>query len=207
MALTLRAARDDDDMWRIRDFLRQVFLINGRQEMSWHVARLDYWRWQGVENTEHSRLAEVVYIWETADGQIAAVLNPEGRGEAFLQVHPGLRTPRLEEEMVRVAEEHLAAPGSNGRPALRVWASDHDDLRRGILTRRGYTPGDGPEHLRRRPLLPRYHREALGSADDSSPQGQRLTLDGAATAGAGIVTHGNITAIISPLTHWSPHQS
>jgi len=152
VALTVRAVRDDDDIWRIRDFLRQVFLLNGRQEVSWHVARYDYWRWQGVENTEHFRLAEVVFIWETADGQIAAVLNPEGRGEAFLQVHPGLRTPRLEEEMLGVAEEHLAAPGPNGRPGLRVWASDHDDLRRGILTRRGYTPGDGPEHLRRRPL-------------------------------------------------------
>ena len=175
MALIMRAVRDDDDTWRIRDFLRQVFLLNGRQEVSWHVARLDYWRWNAVENIEHFRLEEVVFIWETADGQIAAVLNPEGRGEAFLQVHPGLRTPELEEEMVGVAEEHLAAPGPNGRPALRVWASDHDDLRRGMLARRGYAPDDGPENLRRRllslalpdaPAPPGYTVRALGDVEE-----------------------------------------
>jgi len=31
-----------------------------------------------------------VFIWETTDGRIAAVLNREGPGNAFLQVHPGL---------------------------------------------------------------------------------------------------------------------
>ena len=57
-----------------------MFLLNGRQEVSWHVARHDHWRWHGVESIEHSRLEEVVFTGETPDGQIAAVLNPEGRG-------------------------------------------------------------------------------------------------------------------------------
>jgi len=38
----------------------------------------------------HGRLEEDVFIWETTDGRIAAVLNREGPGNAFLQVHPGL---------------------------------------------------------------------------------------------------------------------
>ena len=77
-----------------------MFLLNDRRELSWHVARLDYWRWHGVENMGHGRLEEDVFMWETPDarmpsGQIAAVLNREGPGEAFLQVHPGLRTLEL----------------------------------------------------------------------------------------------------------------
>jgi ribosomal protein S18 acetylase RimI-like enzyme len=83
---------------------------------------------------------------------MAAVLNPEGRGEVFLQVHPGLRTPSLEEEMLDVAEKRLAVPGPSGQRRLRVWANEHDDLRQGILIRRGYTKSDEPEYQRRRPM-------------------------------------------------------
>jgi len=93
-----------------------------------------------------------VFIWETADGQIAAVLNPEGKGQVYLQVHPGLGTPELEEEMLIVAEKHLAIPGPNDRRKLRVWANEDDDLRQDILTRCGYTKSDWPEYQRRRPM-------------------------------------------------------
>ena len=101
MKLSMHMVQNEDDYWRIRAFLRQVFLLNGRQELSWQVARLDYWRWHGIENCNLcASVGSVTSIWETADGRIAAVLNPEGRGEAFLQVHPGLRTPELEKEMI-----------------------------------------------------------------------------------------------------------
>jgi mycothiol synthase len=140
----------EDDWWRVRDFLRRVFLLNGRRELSWHVCRFDYWRWHGVENQRFYRLEDSLFIWETDDGQIAAVLNPEGRGEVFLQVHPGLRTPGLEEEMLVVAEERLSAPGPGGARRLRVWADERDLVRQGILRRRGYTKSDMPEYQRRR---------------------------------------------------------
>ncbi|MEW6400596.1 MAG: hypothetical protein AB1649_02285 [Chloroflexota bacterium] len=39
-----RPYQNEDDYWRIRDFLRQVMISNGRRELSWHVARLDYAR-------------------------------------------------------------------------------------------------------------------------------------------------------------------
>jgi mycothiol synthase len=167
----MRMYQNEDDYWRIREFLREVFRLNDRRELSWQVYRFDYWRWHGIENLGHGRLEEDVFLWETADGRIAAVLNREGPGHAFLQVHPGLRTPSLEEEMIVTAEEHLAIPSANSQRRLRVWANEHDGLRQGILTRRDYTKGDVPEYQRRRSLeapipqaqpAPGYTVRALG---------------------------------------------
>ena len=105
MKLTMRSYQTEDDTWRIRGFLREVFLLNGRREVSWQAARFDYWRWHGIENMGDGRLERDVFIWETTDGQIAAVLNRESAGEATLQVHPGRRTPELEQEMIAAADE------------------------------------------------------------------------------------------------------
>ena len=140
MQVTMRAYQTEDDYWRIRAFLREVFLLNDRRELCWQVARLDYWRWHVIENCNIcDPVKNVTFIWETPDTQIAAVLNPEGRGEAHLQVHPGLRTSELEEEMIVVAEQQLADPSSDGLRLLRVLADGHDATRRDILIRRGYT--------------------------------------------------------------------
>jgi GNAT superfamily N-acetyltransferase len=152
MRLSVRSYQDEEDYWRIRAFLREVFQCNGRRERSWSVVRFDYWRWHGNENIEHHRLEEVIFIWESGDGRIGAVLNPEGQGEAFLQVHPGFRSPDLEAEMLVIAEQHLAVPGADGRRQLRVWANQHDSLRRDLLQRRGYVRGEWPEYQRRRPM-------------------------------------------------------
>ena len=79
--IKMRPYRSEDDYWGIREFLRQVFLLNDCKELSWHVARLDYWRWHGIMNLkEFPAIDEVIFIWETPDGQMAAVLNPEGKG-------------------------------------------------------------------------------------------------------------------------------
>jgi len=59
--LTLRLYQDEDDYRRIRDLLRQAFLLNDRRELNWHVARFDYWRWHGAENLGHGRLEEDVF--------------------------------------------------------------------------------------------------------------------------------------------------
>jgi len=48
MQLTMRVYQTEEDYCRIRAFLREVFLLNDRRELSWHVARLDYWRWHGI---------------------------------------------------------------------------------------------------------------------------------------------------------------
>jgi ribosomal protein S18 acetylase RimI-like enzyme len=130
-----------------------VFLLNGRRELSWQAARLDYWRWHGIENQElFPGLDGVLFLWESKDGSIASALNPEAPGEVYLQVHPGFRTPELEEEMIALAEQRLAVPIEGGARRLRIWAHQGDELRGAMLRRRGYTPGDWPEHQRQRSL-------------------------------------------------------
>lgn len=152
MNLTMQPYQSEDDYWRIRAFLRQVMLLNGLREKSWHVARLDYWRWHVALNCqERETIDDVVFLWETTDGQIAAVLNPEGDGEAHLQVHPGLRTPALEEEMLAVAEERLSLE-RDGQRALTVWTDDQDEVCSALLERRGYSRGKWVEHQWRRDL-------------------------------------------------------
>jgi ribosomal protein S18 acetylase RimI-like enzyme len=152
MKPTFRPYQTEDDFWRMREFLRQVFLLNGRLERSWHVSRLDYARWHTCLNCAQLRLEDVAYLWETG-GKLAAFLMPDGgRGEAHLCVHPALRTLELEEEMLSVAEERLAAVTQDGSHRLYVWSPEQDTLRQGMLSRRGYTLGNGAEYQWRRPL-------------------------------------------------------
>ena len=141
MRLTMRAYQTEDDYWRIRAFLREVLLLNDRRELSWSVARLDYWRWHCIENCQSCAPVEkVTFIWETGDGQIAAVLHPEEAGQGYLQIHPAFRSMELEEEMIAQAEERLAIPRGDEK-ALYIWARPEDVLRVDVLTRRGYTRG------------------------------------------------------------------
>jgi ribosomal protein S18 acetylase RimI-like enzyme len=168
----MRMCKQETDYWRIRTFLRELFLLNRGRWLSWEVIRLDLWRRHCLDDSQWPpSMDEVTFIWETAGGQIAAVLNPEGPGEAFLQVHPEYGTPRLEQEMIAVAEQQLAAPGPDGRTKLSVWANEHDARRQQILARRGYAKGDWPEHRWRRsldlpipdaPVPPGYTVRALG---------------------------------------------
>jgi ribosomal protein S18 acetylase RimI-like enzyme len=169
--LAFRPYQTEDDYWRMRAFLRHVFVLNNRLERSWHVARLDYARWHTCLNCAHVRLEDVAWLWET-DGQIIALLMPDGgRGEAHLSVHPQLRTPELEAEMLTVAEEHLSATTTDNLRQLCVWAPAHDVMRQDLLTRRGYAKDHPPEYQWRRrldaaisppPIAPGYAIRALG---------------------------------------------
>lgn len=114
MNLRYRSYQNEADYWRIRNFLRDVFMQNDRRMFCWPVARLDYWRWHGILNMGDGTLETGVYLWETQDGQIAGVLNREGAGQAFLQIHPAFKTPDLEEQMIALAEENLRAASRRG---------------------------------------------------------------------------------------------
>lgn len=149
MKPTMRMCNGDEDYWRIRPFLREVFRLNDRRQVTWEVARWDYWRWPGIEGWGDGPLEEKVVLWELADGQIAAVLNSEGQGEAYLQVHPQWRTPALEEEMIEAAEARLAVTGEDDSRSLGVWADDQDALRQAILAQRGYARDGTAEHQHR----------------------------------------------------------
>jgi len=86
MKPAMRRYQSDNDYWRIREFLREVLLINNLEQKSWDVARFDYWRWHGILNMKDGTLEDDVFIWETPDGQIVAVLNREAPGSVFLQI-------------------------------------------------------------------------------------------------------------------------
>jgi GNAT superfamily N-acetyltransferase len=149
--------------------------LNNLREKSWHVARLDYWRWHGALNCQGlDSINDLVFLWETGDGQIAAVLNPEDRGDAHLQVNPEFRTQALEAEMLALAEAHLAVE-RDGVHRLQVWADDQDTFRLGILKQRGYTKGKWVESQWHRDLdkpipdvsiPPGYTIRSLGSLDE-----------------------------------------
>ena len=114
----LRNYRGEDDFWRIRRFLQEVFLLNDRLEHSWHVSRWEYLRWHMIENCHVcGPLEEVVSLWETPDGQIAAVVNPIEPDEAFIHIHPHFRTPDLEAEIILHAEQTFPPPAPTGTAA------------------------------------------------------------------------------------------
>jgi len=155
MRLIMRSYQEEDDYWRIREFLREVMLLNDRRELSWHVARLDYWWWFANPDLEKISLTESIFIWETEAGQIAGVLNPEGHGHAFPQIHPAFCTSEIEEEMITVAEERLAVTGEDGGQKLTFWIDSQSKSFQEILTRRGFhrngLPGE-QEYQHRRSL-------------------------------------------------------
>ena len=160
MKLNMRPYKNDD-YWRIREFLRQVMLRNDRREFSWHVARLDYWWSRNNTDTEKINLAETIFIWETATAQIAAVLNPEGMGEAFLQLNPDLTSPALLDEMVSVAEEHLTIIARDGKRKMRIYTDSQHKVLQEVLARSGF------QRLERLDLSETQHRRNL---DDPLPE-------------------------------------
>ncbi len=152
MKYVFRPCQTESDYWLMREFLRRVFILNNRRERSWHVARLDYARWHTCLNCAKVDLEEVAYLWES-DGQLIAFLVSDGeRGEAHFCVHPGQKTGELEEEMLDVAEEYLAAVKTDSTHRLRVWSPGQDKQRQGMFARRGYRKSDWHEHQWRRQL-------------------------------------------------------
>jgi len=152
MTPVMRPYQSEDDYWRMRQFLREVFLLNGRLERSWHVARLDYARWHGCMNVSKVRMQDVAFLWEE-DGEIVAMMMPDGGPrEAHFSITPKARTMQLEEEMLAAAEEHLALVRQDGVRRLYVWSPKDDVTRQDLLQRHGYSKSDYSEHQWRRDL-------------------------------------------------------
>ena len=176
MILNKICCHKKSDYWRIRNFLREVFLLNGRLEHSWHVARLDYWRWHYIMTCQVCEPFEkVTMTWQTDDGRIAAVLHPIGHGEVRLHIHPEFRTPQLEDAVFTYAEEHNHHKTDDGRGYLITPIFEGDSLRQGVLSRRGYekVPGWGHHYWRdigtrmpSRPAPTGYVIRSLGGVDE-----------------------------------------
>lgn len=138
MKLTMRTYQSQEDYWRIREFLRSAMSASNNRELNWNVARWDYWIWFANPDIEKIPLEENVFIWETDDMQIAAVLNPEGHGQAFPQIHPNFRTAELEGEMAAMAEGNLTVTRDDGVQKICVWLDSKDGMFQEVLSRRGY---------------------------------------------------------------------
>ena len=146
----VRSYQNESDYWKIREFLRQVYLLNDRHEYSWSLLRWDYWVWHVNMNIFHFPLEEVVHLWE-ADGQIVAMLNPDAKSEAFFQLHPAYRSAELLSEMLDVAEVKQPNFIEDGWHNLIVWVNENDMIFKEILTRRGYARSKfKAEHMRYR---------------------------------------------------------
>ena len=151
MKLTNRKYKSEDYPL-VRAFLCEALIKHNFIQKSWHVARWDYWRWHVVENLTHSALEDVVRIWETPSHKIAAVLHPEGIGDAFLDILPEYLSRNLVAEMVATAEEFLFTVGNPGKKLLTLWSLNEDPIREPLLKETGYQKGDKAEYVRWREL-------------------------------------------------------
>ncbi len=138
MSLNLRRCQTLDDFFRVRNFLREVFLQNNRLELSWHVARLDYWRWHFIATCGSTLpFEQVTTAWETSQGEFAALVHPIGGGEIRIHIDPCRRTPELEAEIFTYAASHYAEEGGNG-PRIIVPVFADDTLRQQTLAGLGF---------------------------------------------------------------------
>jgi mycothiol synthase len=146
----MRPYTGEEDYWRLRAFLRQVYRRNHRQERSWPAYRWDYCHWHVYPTVADSAGYASVLLWEHDSALVAAAIS-EGWGDVWLQVHPAWRAETLEMAMVTAAEAHLSAPRGDGH-ALTIWAHADDPFRKGVLRARGYVRGQEPEYDRWRDL-------------------------------------------------------
>jgi mycothiol synthase len=150
LAITSREFRGEEDYQRVRELLVESYAITQRLH-NWELARWDsfrfgaHWR-EEIEGARHWEAD--VHLWEMDKGQLVGVVNPEDRGDAFLQIHPHYR--HLEEEMLDWAEAHhraLKPAGANPWP-LNLFVYQYDKERVALLARRGYR-NQGPDSVSR----------------------------------------------------------
>lgn len=144
--LLTRSVDSEDEFWQVRAFLIDVE-STAPPALNWDVRR-----WEGkyfYAPTPGWREGWRGQMWLTAQGQIVAVVHPEGDGDAYIQIHPGYR--HLEPELVAWAEDNLAADDAAGVRTLTMVVQAYDAWRRQVLLARGFTQtphGGMVRHLR-----------------------------------------------------------
>lgn len=131
-----RPLRDDHDVRRVRDLLVETHSLSP-PGFNWEVRRWDGWRFYNPTGRWNPQWESQVQLWETSDGRLAGVVNPEGSGVAYLQVHPHYRH-FIEEDMLAWAEENLSRPTEDGRRQLLLDVFEYDRPRKLLLGKRGY---------------------------------------------------------------------
>jgi GNAT superfamily N-acetyltransferase len=154
MKLRMRKIYGENDYWKIRDFLRETFLLNDRKEINWQVARLDYCRWHVMKNCQKTNYFDLTYVWENEKDEIVAVLSPEEIENIHLQLHPDYKSKELIKEMIEVAEKNYPRSYDGNRKKERhiIWSHDVDDIKKEVLKKMGYQPTEWLDNQRYKPL-------------------------------------------------------
>ena len=174
MTLHMHPCASEEDFFRVRDFLREVFLLNNRLEHSWNVARLDYWRWHMIKTCAIIESVEKgMALWENADGRVVAVLNHNGGSELRLHVHPHFRAVELENEMLAYAEDHYFTTTKDGRRYVYLPIFEDDAQRHELVQKRGFNKQAGWGH--------HYHRDLDSPVPNATiPRGYAIRSMGGA---------------------------
>lgn len=158
--VTARSLQREADFWRVRDLLITTYTATPLG-FNWEVRRWDGSRFHHATDDWFVRSARSVHLWETSDGQLVGVVNPDGAGNAQLQLHPDFRA--LEPAMVAWAEEQIAVPNAEGLCQLEIFVFDYDTPRQQLLQSRGYIPMSYGGATRRLQLAD-HHEEPTGLA-------------------------------------------
>jgi mycothiol synthase len=147
MEFSFHPCANEDDFWRTRNFLREVFLLNGRLEHSWNVARLDYWRWHYINTCRiFDSVENGLTLWEDASGQIVAAVTHLGGSELRLHVHPHYRSAGLENEILAYSEGKYFSVSEDGRQYVHTPIFEDDLPRQETARNRGYMKQTGWGH-------------------------------------------------------------
>jgi GNAT superfamily N-acetyltransferase len=143
MDLRARLYAGEDDFWHVRAFLRRLLVEADFHPATWNVLRWDYWRWHIVLNCGAPPPEDAITLYETADGDLRAVLNQDGPAECFFQIDRRNDNAELRSAMLATAEERLRTADG-----LLVWVNGSDAGWTGLMERSGYRRTDDDEHVR-----------------------------------------------------------
>jgi len=175
MKLLRRPYKSEDDAWRIRTFLREVFLLNQRRELSWPIYRFDYWFNFINPALFNMSLEKVIQFWETDSGEIAAFLIPDNPGETFFNIHPQFTSINLLKEMFAETKNQFGILQDDGSYKVITWIQEKDAIRQELAIQLGYKKANYPEYQRRRlmsepiqdvPIPAGYTLRSLGDASE-----------------------------------------
>lgn len=122
----------DADFWKVRTLLQETFPITP-VGWNWEIRRWEGKFFHDTEPKPTDYWSRRIHLWETEAGRLVGVVNPEGDGNVFLQLHPDFR--HLEDQMFAWAEANM--PAEEPR-ALETFAFNYDAPRQRILTERGW---------------------------------------------------------------------
>jgi len=121
-----RECRDDRDFEAIRQLLIESYGLNQRFH-NWWLERIEGNRYHRPVKGGSTDWRTNIRLWFTDEDKLVGVVNPEGDGVAFIQIHPHHR--HLESEMVEWAEGSIAHTGEDGVKRLSFWVYGYDEER------------------------------------------------------------------------------